>query len=262
MNASQIVNINIKCLCASAIATVLCACGNGEMDPLTKATTETNENNFQAADFVANSDLRVSTLPSEDSPARDLVIPEGTAVSVLETKIDAEKGTVVRLGIETDENSGLPSDVWVVMDPSVISGLVRVEGDNLEATGEEGEPEPAAGDSLALGLGAVAVDAAARKRRMTYCYKYVKQYLLSTGQVKTYLPGESAYMAYNILPKHGFRKTGHTPATAQNGEVCVYSGGRQGHGHIEVKRNGRWWYGYGFLPNPMKNRKFLGCFAK
>jgi len=97
---------------------------------------------------------------------------------------------------------------------------------------------------------------------MTYCYRYVKRYLLSIGKVKTYLPGTSAWEAAKILPKHGFRKTGHTPAKAKEGEVCVYSGGPKGHGHIEVKRNGKWWYGYGYLPQPIKNRKFIACFAK
>lgn len=245
-------NINIKCLCIGAVATTLCACGNGPMDQITQSTTETTTSDFQAADFVAKADLKVKSVAQEGDPdsGRELLIPAGTGVSVIETKVDATLGTLVRLGIDAEEGSGLPSDIWVPMSQALLTDLVKAE----EAEFEEEEEEIS--DSIFT-----QVKKKARKK-MTYCYRYVKRYLISTGQVKTYLPGESAYMAAKLLPKHGFRNTGHSPSSAQNGEVCVYSGGPQGHGHIEVKRNGKWWFGYGYNASPMQNRKFIACFAK
>ncbi len=98
--------------------------------------------------------------------------------------------------------------------------------------------------------------------RMTYCYRYVKKYLLKKGFVDTYLPGVSAYMAVTILPKHGFSKSKRTPAQAKTYDVCVYKGGPSGHGHIEVRDPQGWYYGYGYKNQPIKNRTFLGCFFK
>lgn len=101
-----------------------------------------------------------------------------------------------------------------------------------------------------------------RVERMTYCYRYVKKYLLKVGLVKVYLPGASAYMAANILPKHGFKKVARKPAQAIVHDVCVYKGGPSGHGHIEVKTSKGWYYGYGYKKSPIKNRIFIGCFHK
>lgn len=101
-----------------------------------------------------------------------------------------------------------------------------------------------------------------RDARMTYCYRYVKQYLLKVGLVKVYLPGASAYMAANILPKHGFKKVSRKPSQAIVHDVCVYKGGPSGHGHIEVKTSKGWYYGYGYKKNPIQNRIFIGCFHK
>lgn len=101
-----------------------------------------------------------------------------------------------------------------------------------------------------------------REARMTYCYKYVKQYLLKIGLVKTYLPGGSAYMAANILPKYGFKKVSRKPSQAIVNDVCVYKGGPSGHGHIEIKTSKGWYYGYGYKANPIQNRIFTGCFHK
>lgn len=98
--------------------------------------------------------------------------------------------------------------------------------------------------------------------RMTYCYRYVKRYLLSKGFVDVYLPGASAYMAAEILPKHGFSKTSRTPAQASTYDVCVYKGGPSGHGHIEVLDPKGWYYGYGYKAHPIKNRIFISCFYK
>jgi hypothetical protein len=98
--------------------------------------------------------------------------------------------------------------------------------------------------------------------RVTYCYRYVKKYLLKKGFVDTYLPGASAYMAATILPKHGFSKVERKPQQAIKYDVCVYRGGPSGHGHIEVLDPQGWYYGYGYKKQPIKNRTFTGCFHK
>ncbi len=98
--------------------------------------------------------------------------------------------------------------------------------------------------------------------RMTYCYRYVKKYLLNKGFVKTYLPGTSAYMAATVLPKYGFVKSARLPRQAITYDVCVYKGGPSGHGHIEVLDPRGWYYGYGYFKKPISNRTFLGCFYK
>lgn len=187
-----------------------------------------------AAGYLAVQDLRLNAI--SDNPEIDRKVVElaaGTELVLLEKKEDAVLGSLVRVGVDAGEESGVPSDFWIK------------------------EEEMHGGNLLALNDGEMSI-----LKKMTYCYRYVKQYLLKTGQVKVYLPGESAYMAAKILPKHGFRNSGHSPSSAKNGEVCVYSGGPKGHGHIEVKRNGKWWYGYGFLDNPIRNRKFIACFVK
>jgi hypothetical protein len=98
--------------------------------------------------------------------------------------------------------------------------------------------------------------------RMTYCYRYVKKYLLKKGLVNSYLPGVSAFMAATVLPKHGFAKSNRKPSSAITYDVCVYKGGSSGHGHIEVLDPKGWYYGYGYFKNAIKNRIFLGCFYK
>jgi hypothetical protein len=163
-------------------------------------------------------------------------ISRGLELVMIETKRDDALGTLVRLGF--DQDLGLPTEVWVREQDLQTADFIPYDFSRLSD------------DEIDLW------------KRMTYCYRFVKRYLLQTGQVKTYLPGASAYQAASILPKHGFRRTGHNPASARNGEVCVYGGGPQGHGHIEVKRNGKWWYGYGYINHPIRNRKFIACFAK
>lgn len=98
--------------------------------------------------------------------------------------------------------------------------------------------------------------------RMTYCYKYVKLYLLKHGLVSSYLPGGSAYMAAKILPKYGFYQVDRSPYEAIVHDVCVYKGGPSGNGHIEVMTSSGWYYGYGYFSHPIKNRILIGCFHK
>lgn len=173
----------------------------------------------------------------------------GDELIILERQFVPGVGNYVRLGIEKNSEADLETiqsevnDIWVQERNLPMGNLEQFFPIEEEEFADGGDWEQA-------------------RKRMTYCYRYVKKYLLSIGQVKTYLPGTSAYQAYWILPKHGFVKTGNMPTSAANGEVCVYSGGPQGHGHIEVKRNGKWWYGYGFKDNPISKRKFMGCFKK
>lgn len=232
------------------MASTLCGCGNGPADKLTQATIETTSASYAAADFVARQDLTLRPIPAEGEAPTQFTLPAGMAITVIETKVDAKAGTVVRLGIDANEESGLPSDAWFPLDASLLAGLLRVNA----AADEEEEAEGK--ESLIMKASRAA------RGKMTYCYRYVKRALLSSGRVSAYLPGESAWMAANALPKHGFRRTRAGPSAAKEGDVCVYSGGPQGHGHIEIKRGGGWWYGYGVKSAPMQGRNFIACFAK
>ncbi|RZA06040.1 MAG: hypothetical protein EOP11_11345 [Proteobacteria bacterium] len=194
---------------------------------------------FTSTGYVLREDVVLNPL-NEAGPRRAFTLSAGSEIAILGKKEDAALGTLLHVGIDAKEGSGIPADLWV---------------SDRELPEIALEPYAAADESEESGDVAIL-------KAMTYCYRYVKQYLLQTGQVKVYLPGVSAWEAAGILPKHGFRRTGHSPSTAKNGEVCVYSGGPAGHGHIEVKRNGKWWYGYGFKPNPMSGRRFIACFAK
>lgn len=226
------------------MALSLNGCGYGgstapaEFTPAPAAQEEAGED-FSQTGFVLAERLQLEVVaPGEANDRERFELPAGAEIAILETREDPAAGQLVRVGIDSEEGSGLPTDVWVRSSDLPPAALVPY------APADEDE----------------SADAALKK--MTYCYRYVKQYLLKTGKVKVYLPGSSAYQAASILPRHGFRRTGHSPANARNGEVCVYSGGPAGHGHIEVKRNGKWWYGYGFNARPIQNRRFIACFDK
>lgn len=286
MKTPKIINKNylsIAMLSISALA--FTACGNGPIDKITESTTNASQDDMSATDFVTSASLRINPISLnsavEEASGKTFELAAGTGVAILETKVDPEHGTIVRLGIDSDENSGTPSDVWVKLDEvkdvlvhesdeNPASSMEDLEGDALLNSLDEEE----AGYSEDLGnndLSQFGIDEVAKKKKkkrkgkkkMTYCYRYVKQYLLKKGLVKVYLPGAMARDAAKILPKHGFRKTGHTPRTAKNGEVCVYTGGCCG--HIEVKINGKFWYGYGYKARPINEilpRPFIGCYAK
>ena len=102
----------------------------------------------------------------------------------------------------------------------------------------------------------------APKKKITRCFHYVKKYLLEEGLVNGWLPGRSAFHAAKILPQHGFKNTGLKPHNSNIGDVCVYRGGKHGHGHIEVLTKEGWWYGYGFNTNSVQGRRFIGCYNK
>ncbi|MCC6138837.1 MAG: hypothetical protein IT287_09400 [Bdellovibrionaceae bacterium] len=167
------------------------------------------------------------------------------------------------ISVAIDKNNDEPSET-VYVRPQDLLGLplavITMDNDQDWVFSEDnmGSPEiinvTIAGHEKAL--------PALRIARMTYCYRYVKKYLLKIGLVKTYLPGASAYQAATILPKHGFKKVSRTPSQAIVNDVCVYKGGPSGHGHIEIKTSKGWYYGYGYKAAPIKNRIFIGCFHK
>lgn len=163
----------------------------------------------------------------------------GTPISILESRGDA-----LRLGVDSDE-AGQASEVWVSAAELTRAGIERAE----EGDVEEGE---------------LVVDARTGKRKMTYCYRFVKLYLLKHKLVKIYLPGVSAWMAAGELPKHGFRKIAGGPENAKLNDVCVYRGGNGNNGHVEVRVQGGWYYGYGIKPRTISrhNHPFIGCFRK
>jgi hypothetical protein len=220
----------------------LAGCGSSTANENVLTAAAEQEESFAATGFVLNESTTLEVIAPGQTQDRSLLdLPAGTEIAILDRRTDKELGELVRIGLDINEDSPLLNDFWITasqLPESILTPYAPADDLNEES-----------GDLFA-------------RRKMTYCYRYVKQYLLKTGQVKVYLPGASAYMAAKILPKHGFRNTGRSPSSARDGDVCVYAGGPQGHGHIEVKRGGKWWYGYGFLPNPIRNRRFLACFAK
>ncbi len=219
--------------------------------PVDANATATHNNNY-----VTRANMPIVSAASPDSGDQNstaAVLPRGTGVTILETKQDERLGSLVHLGVDSDDPS-LPSDVWVKMSDSTLAGFAKVP-----------EAEDAAFADARSDDGSV-VDVRGRRGRggMTYCYRYVKQYLMKVGLMKTYLPGGSAYMAAKTLPRYGFHKTGSGPESAQINDVCVYHGGRGNNGHIEVRVAGGWYWGYGIKPHSITrvNHPFLGCFRK
>lgn len=215
----------------------LSGCGYGGVDSSPPATNLA-PTDFASTGFVTARDLQLK--PVGEGAATSIDLPAGTEVAVLERRVDADLGALVRVGVDRSDAEGGTLDLWLRSDELFETDLLPYAPSDEASSGDGDE-----------------VDAL-----MTYCFRYVKQYLLKIGKVNVYLPGGSAYQAATILPKYGFRRTGNSPATAVENEVCVYGGGPAGHGHIEVKRGGKWWYGYGFKANPIANRRFLGCFYK
>jgi hypothetical protein len=175
---------------------------------------------------------------------KEITIPAGTQLVVLENAIVDGK-ELVRVGLEYPSDSVLPQDLWV-------AGAELAKAD-LRAI-HDVDPYDENGEEITFGEFA--------RAKMTYCYRYVKQYLLSHGMVNVYLPGGSAWMAAAELPKHGFKKSNRRAASAIINDVCVYKGGPSGHGHIEILTSKGWYYGYGYKSHPIQNRIFMGCFHK
>lgn len=189
------------------------------------------EERYLVYQVTANSKINArnstNTFATSASP---LLIEENTHIIVLEKTNDIRENTWVHVGLErphSDDTS--ESDFWILEKDLMSLPLRQIEDGVL---------------------------------RMTYCYRYVKRYLLEHGIVDEYLPGASAYMAASILPKYGFYKTGRSPSQAIVHDVCVYKGGPSGHGHIEIMTPSGWYYGYGYKSQPIKNRVLISCFHK
>jgi hypothetical protein len=102
------------------------------------------------------------------------------------------------------------------------------------------------------------------------CFRGVKEALLATGLVKTYLPGMYAMQAHTqgILAKQGFENLldrGLKVENAPLGSILVYAGGPKGYGHIEIKL-GKYEYCSDFCKavpgGHALNRKLIGIYAK
>jgi hypothetical protein len=177
-----------------------------------------------------------------------VLINSGSVLTLLEQSQD---GQWIRVGIDpVDESLDVSQDLWISQESMSHLNMDLIDdADPYDADGYEVIPQSSE-EQFSL------------RKKMTYCYRYVKQYLLKHGLVNTYLPGASAYMAATILPKYGFKKVNRTPAHAIVNDVCVYGGGNGGNGHIEIKTPQGWYYGYGYKASPIKNHPLKGCFHK
>lgn len=225
------------------------------------ALAETNGANaanaeMAAPSFEVKSDLTVTVLKTDEDQFKNLVgaqlkIGAGSDITVLEAFHDAQAGDVVHIGINNDEDAEGISDLWVPAQQLNTDALAREDDSAFGAEIEQSEH-------------IVMEDIASRgkKKKMTYCYRFVKQYLLSHRMVPVYLQGGSAYMAANVLPKYGFKKLSIKPSQAKLNDVCVYRGGKGGNGHIEILTAKGWYYGYGYISHPIANHPFIACFRK
>ena len=98
-----------------------------------------------------NGELNVPT------PLSVLELPVGAEIAILELKSDPLLGDLIRLGLDTEESSGVPSDIWIRTSDLPLAGLVPYA------------PADSSQDESAFEVW---------KKKMTYCYRYVKQYLL------------------------------------------------------------------------------------
>lgn len=179
------------------------------------------------------------SIPGESLTENDLAsatfdFPKGEKVHV-EMISDQELGVVYKITSIVNDDENFPREILI--SPREFEKMQIIFDKEANVATLELEYSPyveteVAGKSKAKRRG---------KKKVGSCYRQVKLYLQRTGKVKAYLPGGSAYMAAGVLPKYGFRKTGNRPSSASLGEVCVYSGGWHGHGHIEVKVRGGWY---------------------
>lgn len=223
------------------MCSLFAACGSSENPVSIPGTPAPQETIYQT-----NATASLSSRTPEGVAVQEYQIMQGSLISILEEKSSG----LLRVGIESSDDSQEVLDLWV--NASELESLNLSAVDDVDPFDEFGfDLEPT--DEL---------DLFALRKKMTYCYRYVKQYLLKHGLVKVYLPGASAYMAAKELPKHGFKKVSRKPASAIVNDVCVYRGGPSGHGHIEVRTSKGWYYGYGYKASPIQNRTLISCFHK
>ena len=238
-------------VCSSLMLTTACGDSQGSVLGL---PNEQADDSTERSDTPKNgiyeiaSDLQVQMTMDEGlSSLRTMTLTAGTQVSVLGTATDSQGQQWVRLGLEySSDSSTEPQDVWVLAS-EFNQGEFNVIDDS-DPYDENGFELPGMNDAI--------------RKKMTYCYRYVKLYLLDHGMVKEYLPGASAYMAASILPKYGFKKVSRKPSQAIVNDVCVYGGGNGGNGHIEILTSKGWYYGYGYKKSPIANHPLKGCFHK
>ncbi len=214
--------------------------------------------------FDVTSDFTVTVVKTADSDFQKLqggplVIKEGTDLTVLDIVKDENFGEIAHLGLNSDEEGAI-SDLWVRVN-DLNNNCLEVQDDEDFRSDANATDKTDAGDIRGQ-LHRSKVKA--KKRRMTYCYRFVKKYLMETGKVPVYLSGGSAYMAPAQLMKYGFKKIAETPSHVRTEDVCVYRGGNGGNGHIEVFTKKGWYYGYGYLSHPISraNHPFVGCYRK
>jgi hypothetical protein len=232
-------NINKSYFVTAALLLALTACGKAGSDAPGAANSASAG---LATNGTGNNYVTGSLIKYVGADGAEGNLPAGTSVTMLETK-----DGYLHLGVDSDDAS-LPSEVWVKLDDaSRAQFLAQAESDlaDDEATLED--------------------RVAGRRGRggMTYCYRYVKQYLQNHGLVKSYLPGASAWMGAGVLSRMGWKNIGG-PANARVNDVCFYHGGRGGNGHAEVRVAGGWYYGYGVKGSPISraNHSLIGCYRK
>jgi hypothetical protein len=135
------VNKNYVLRMASGLAAIslLSGCGSGGGDQVAAAMAQASAGQTEGAaaassealevhyDFLAKEELRVKPVTMGVLSAEELVIPAGTPLTVLETKLDETHGTLVRLGIKVEEGSKLPSDAWFLLDDTLLLALQTKE---------------------------------------------------------------------------------------------------------------------------------------
>lgn len=226
------------------------------------ASDNMNENVIEVQEettLLAKKDLYGESQP--------FTIKKGDSLTVLRKEVDHSGKEFVQIYLEDESQSDDGQEiVWIEVGDLSHSSFELVEMEDIfDENGLEivsGENPSEASVLMGAAKKSKKVKKKKKKKGMTYCYRFVKIRLQKLGLVRGYLPGGSAYMAAKHLPKHGFKRTQRGIQSARVNDVCVYSGGPQGHGHIEMRTAGGWWYGYGVKSKPMSGRRFIACFSK
>lgn len=210
-------------------------------------------------------DMFVQVRKNIDGSSTTLSLKEGDSFTVLKKEKDKNGKEYVQIYLEDENQSDdVQEVVWISVDDFDSEAFVMVDlEDPFDDNGEE-IVELESEDSQIMTSAQKKKSKKRGKKKMTYCYRFVKIRLQKLGLVKVYLPGGSAYQAAGILPKHGFKRTSRGVGGARINDVCVYTGGNGGNGHIEIRTAGGWWYGYGVKSHSIGTRshRLIACFSK
>lgn len=230
--------LNRHAFALSIVALALTACGKGPSPAPDGSSAAPAAAQSSAALPESGTGNNYQTASVVKAFGSNEEIPAGTQVTVLETR-----GEFAHLGIDSDDER-LPTEAWVKLADAKLEKLGESDLEESDGILED------AGRRVSGG--------------MTYCYRYVKEYLLSHHLVKSYLPGASAWMASGVLQRMGWHQISGGPDAARVNDVCVYRGGRGDNGHAEVRVPGGWYYGYGVKPHSIgrANHPFIGCYRK